>query len=82
MASKNGKKSKTKLTKFLNGLWFAAIAGSLGMVIEAACQLYLPKIMGRIIDKGVTPVIEGTAADDYCGACCNRRRHYLYEAVV
>ncbi len=62
MASKNGKKSKTKLTKFLNGLWFAAIAGSLGMVIEAACQLYLPKIMGRIIDKGVTPVIEGTAA--------------------
>lgn len=62
MADKFKKKKKTKLLKYLNGLWFASIAGSLGMVIEAVCQLYLPKIMGRIIDDGVTPVINGTAA--------------------
>ncbi len=53
-------KSKTKLTKFLNGLWGGAIIGSLGMILEAACQLYLPKIMGRIVDKGVTPVIQNS----------------------
>lgn len=65
MAGKTKKKSKIKLMKYLHGLWFAAIAGSFGMVVEAACQLYLPKIMGRIIDNGVTPVINGTmsAAD-------------------
>ncbi len=53
-------KSKTKLSKFMKGLWTSAIIGSVGMVIEASCQLYLPKIMGRIIDKGVTPVVNGT----------------------
>ena len=60
--NKTKKKSKTKLMKFLKGLWFAAITGSLAMVVEAACQLYLPKIMGRVIDNGVTPVINGTIA--------------------
>lgn len=60
MATKAEKKSKAKLMKFLKGLWLGAIVGSLGMVLEAGCQLYLPKIMGRIIDDGVTPVINGT----------------------
>ncbi len=53
-------KSKTKLSKFMKGLWPLAFIGCFGMVIEVVCQLYLPKIMGRIIDKGVTPVINGT----------------------
>lgn len=53
-------KSKTKLTKFMKGLWTSAIIGSVGMVIEASCQLYLPKLMGKIIDNGVTPVVNGT----------------------
>lgn len=77
MTNKKGKKkSKAKLMKFLKGLWFAAIVGSLGMVLEASCQLYLPKIMGRIIDNGVTPVINGTitAADG--------RAYVFKEAVV
>ncbi|MDE6658692.1 MAG: ABC transporter ATP-binding protein/permease [Eubacterium sp.] len=62
--------------KYLKGLWFAAIVGSLGMVLEASCQLYLPKIMGRIIDNGVTPVINGTAA------AADGRAYIFKEAVV
>ena len=73
---KTKKKSKTKLMKFLKGLWFAAIVGSLGMVLEAACQLYLPKIMGRIIDNGVTPVINGTVT------AADGRAYVLKEAVI
>lgn len=73
---KTKKKSKTKLMKYLKGLWFASIAGSLGMVLEAACQLYLPKIMGRIIDNGVTPVINGTMA------AADGRAYVLKEAVI
>lgn len=73
---KEKKKSKAKLMKFLKGLWFAAIVGSLGMVLEASCQLYLPKIMGRIIDNGVTPVINGTAT------AADGRAYVLKEAVV
>lgn len=70
------KKSKTKLMKFLKGLWVASIVGSLGMVLEALCQLYLPKLMGKIIDNGVTPVINGamSAADG--------RAYVLKEAVI
>ena len=73
---KEKKKSKTKLMKFLKGLWFAAIVGSLAMVLEASCQLYLPKIMGRIIDKGVTPVINGTVT------AADGRAYVLKEAVI
>lgn len=69
-------KSKTKLLKYMNGLWFGAIFGSVGMVVEAACQLYLPKIMGRIIDDGVTPVINGTMSE------ADGRAFILKEAVV
>lgn len=69
-------KSKTKLMKYMNGLWFGAIFGSVGMVVEAACQLYLPKIMGRIIDDGVTPVIDGTISE------ADGRAFILKEAVV
>ena len=86
---KEKKKSKTRLMKFLKGLWIASVIGSLGMVLEAACQLYLPKLMGKIIDNGVTPVINETmsAADgsgyhDSCFPYCNSRRYYLYEAFV
>lgn len=58
-------KSKTKLSKFMKGLWPLAFIGCFGMVIEVVCQLSLPKIMGNIIDNGVTPVTNGTlpAAD-------------------
>ena len=73
---KEKKKSKTKLMKFLKGLWFAAIVGSLAMVLEASCQLYLPKIMGRIIDNGVTPVINGTVT------AADGRAYVLKEAVI
>ncbi len=73
---KDKKKNKAKLMKYLKGLWFAAIVGSLGMVLEASCQLYLPKIMGRIIDNGVTPVINGTAA------AADGRAYIFKEAVV
>ncbi|MDE5605242.1 MAG: ABC transporter ATP-binding protein/permease [Eubacterium sp.] len=62
--------------KFLKGLWFAAIVGSLGMVLEASCPLYLPKIMGRIIDNGVTPVINGTVT------AADGRAYVLKEAVI
>ncbi len=70
------KKSKTKLTKFLYGLWGGAVLGALGMILEAGCQLYLPKIMGRIIDNGVTPVIQGTISAD------DGRAFILKEAVL
>ncbi len=73
---KEKKKSKAKLMKFLKGLWFAAIVGSLGMVLEASCPLYLPKIMGRIIDNGVTPVINGTVT------AADGRAYVLKEAVI
>ncbi|MDE6111753.1 MAG: hypothetical protein K2F65_07540, partial [Eubacterium sp.] len=77
MTNKKAKqKSKAKLMKFLKGLWFAAIVGSLGMVLEASCQLYLPKIMGRIIDNGVTPVINGTVT------AADGRAYVLKEAVI
>lgn len=70
------KKSKTRLMKFLKGLWFASIVGSLGMVLEAACQLYLPKLMGKIIDNGVTPVINETMS------AADGRAYVLKEAVI
>ena len=70
------KKSKTRLMKFLKGLWFASIVGSLGMVLEAACQLYLPKLMGKIIDYGVTPVINETMS------AADGRAYVLKEAVI
>lgn len=73
---KTKKKSKTRLIKFLKGLWFASIVGSLGMVLEAACQLYLPKLMGKIIDNGVTPVINETMS------AADGRAYVLKEAVV
>lgn len=70
------KKSKTRLMKYLKGLWFAAIVGSLGMMLEAACQMYLPKLMGKIIDNGVTPVINGTMSLE------DGRTFILKEAVI
>lgn len=73
---KTKKKSKTRLIKFLKGLWFASIVGSLGMVLEAACQLYLPKLMGKIIDNGVTPVLNETMS------AADGRAYVLKEAVV
>lgn len=73
---KTKKKSKTRLMKFLKGLWFASIVGSLGMVLEAACQLYLPKLMGKIIDNGVTPVINETMS------AADGRAYVLKEAVI
>ena len=77
MTNKKAKqKSKAKLMKFLKGLWFASIVGSLGMVLEASCQLYLPKIMGRIIDNGVTPVINGTVT------AADGRAYVFKEAVI
>ncbi len=62
--------------KFLKGLWIASVIGSLGMVLEAACQLYLPKLMGKIIDNGVTPVINETMS------AADGRAYVLKEAVI
>lgn len=73
---KEKKKSKTRLMKFLKGLWIASVIGSLGMVLEAACQLYLPKLMGKIIDNGVTPVINETMS------AADGRAYVLKEAVI
>lgn len=47
-------KSKIKLKKYMHGLWFSAIIGSLGMIVESVGQLLLPKIMGKIIDEGIS----------------------------
>lgn len=60
----------------MNGLWFAALLGSFGMVVEAGCQLFLPKIMGNIIDGGVTPVITGAVSE------ADGRAFILKEAVL
>ena len=73
---KEKKKSKTRLMKFLKGLWIASVIGSLGMVLEAACQLYLPKLMGKIIDNVVTPVINETMS------AADGRAYVLKEAVI
>ncbi len=73
---KEKKKSKTRLMKFLKGLWIASVIGSLGMVLESACQLYLPKLMGKIIDNGVTPVINETMS------AADGRAYVLKEAVI
>ena len=73
---KEKKKSKPRLMKFLKGLWIASVIGSLGMVLEAACQLYLPKLMGKIIDNGVTPVINETMS------AADGRAYVLKEAVI
>ena len=73
---KEKKKSKTRLMKFLKGLWIASVIGSLGMVLEAACQLYLPKLMGKIIDNGFTPVINETMS------AADGRAYVLKEAVI
>lgn len=54
MAKKKNVKNKTKLSKFMHGLWLPAIAGASGMVIESIGQLLLPKIMGKIIDEGIS----------------------------
>ncbi|MCD7722942.1 MAG: ABC transporter ATP-binding protein/permease [Clostridiales bacterium] len=69
-------KSKTKLTTYLKGLWVPAIIGSFGMVIEALCQLLLPKLMGVIIDNGVTPVLNGTMNE------ADGRAYILKEAIL
>lgn len=53
-------KSKTKLTKYMKGLWLPAIVGSLGMIVESAGQLTLPRIMGLIVDNGVSRTLDGS----------------------
>ncbi len=74
--SNTGKKKKIKLTQYLHGLWIPAIAGSLGMILEALCQMLLPKFMGSIVDNGVTPVLEGSLSD------ADGRAYILKEAVL
>lgn len=73
-AAKN-EKSKTKLTRYLKGLWVPAIAGSFGMVVEALCQMLLPKLMGIVVDNGVTPVLDGSMSDA-------EGRAYILKAAV
>ncbi len=68
-------KSKTKLTKYLKGLWVPAIAGSVGMVLEALCQMLLPKFMGSIVDNGITPVLDGSVV------AADGRSYILKEAI-
>ncbi len=67
MAEEKAKKVKNpkggiKLTSFMKGLWFPAIAGGLGMFLEALCQMLLPRMMGTVVDNGVTPVLDGSMA--------------------